>query len=112
MPIVNRIAEFHGDMMAWRRNLHRHPETAFEERRTSDFVAGKLSEWGIEVHRGLAETGVVGTLHGSDAAQGRGGDGNGGGAGSGGSGDRAIGLRADMERTWKVYSIEPISHSR
>ena len=79
MPIVNRIAAFHDDMVAWRRDLHAHPETAFEEQRTSDFVAGKLAEWGIEVHRGLATTGVVGVLHGK------------------GGGGRAIGLRADMD---------------
>jgi hippurate hydrolase len=79
MPIVNRIAEFHDDMVAWRRDLHMHPETAFEEKRTSDFVAGKLASFGIEVDRGLAGTGVVGTLHG---ARGRG---------------PVIGLRADMD---------------
>ena len=79
MPIVNRISAFHDDMVAWRRDLHAHPETAFEEVRTSDFVAEKLESWGIEVHRGLAETGVVGLLHGR------------------GESDRAIGLRADMD---------------
>ena len=79
MPIVNRIAAFHDDMVAWRRDLHAHPETAFEEVRTADFVAGKLSEWGIEVHRGLAQTGVVGLLRGRGESQ------------------RAIGLRADMD---------------
>ncbi len=55
-----------------------HPETAFEEFQTSDFVAEKLESFGIEVHRGLAKTGVVGTL-------------------KSGSGNRAIGLRADMD---------------
>jgi hippurate hydrolase len=79
MPIINRIAEFHADMTAWRRDLHAHPETAFEERRTSDFVAGKLAGFGLEVHRGLAGTGVVGTLKGSVP------------------GTRAIALRADMD---------------
>ena len=44
MPIINRIANFHDEMTAWRRDLHMHPETAFEEFRTSDFVAGKLAE--------------------------------------------------------------------
>ena len=79
MPIINRIAEFHGEMTAWRRDIHAHPETAFEENRTADIVAAKLEAFGIEVHRGLAETGVVGTLRGS--AEGAG----------------AIGLRADMD---------------
>ena len=50
------------DMTAWRRDLHAHPETAFEERRTSDIVAEKLASFGLEVHRGLAGTGVVAVL--------------------------------------------------
>ena len=79
MPIINRIAEFHGEMTAWRRDIHAHPETAFEENRTADIVAAKLEAFGIEVHRGLAGTGVVGTLRGSAD-----------GAGT-------IGLRADMD---------------
>ncbi len=64
MPIVNRIAEFHDEMTAWRHDLHAHPETAFEEKRTSDVVAEKLESFGIAVDRGLAKTGVVGTLEG------------------------------------------------
>ena len=80
MPIINRIADFHDEMTAWRRDLHAHPETAFEEFRTSDFVAGKLAEFGYDVHRGLAGTGVVGTLKGAKPDNGR-----------------AIGLRADMD---------------
>ena len=62
MPVINRIAEFSEDMTVWRRDLHAHPETAFEEKRTSDIVAAKLGEFGIKVHQGLATTGVVGTL--------------------------------------------------
>jgi len=62
MPIINRIAAFHDDMTAWRRDLHAHPETAFEEHRTSDYVARKLTEFGIDVDRGLGGTGVVGTI--------------------------------------------------
>src|SRR5690606_25134504 len=79
MPILNRIAEFQPELTEWRRELHRHPETAFEEVWTSDFVAGKLESFGIEVHRGIAKTGLVGVLKGRP--------GNG----------RAIGLRADMD---------------
>jgi len=79
MAIINRIGEFHAEMKAWRRDIHRHPETAFEEQRTSEIVAGKLSEWGIEVHRGLAGTGVVGVLSGQS------------------DNGRLIGLRADMD---------------
>src|SRR5216683_1255386 len=65
MPIVNRIADFHADLAAWRHEIHAHPETAFEEKRTADFVASRLQDFGIEVHRGLAGTGVVGTLRGT-----------------------------------------------
>jgi hippurate hydrolase len=78
MPVIDRIAGFHDDMNAWRHDIHAHPELAFEERRTSDFVARTLEGFGIEVHRGLAGTGIVGTLR-------------------AGSGKRAIGLRADMD---------------
>ena len=78
MPIVNRIAEFHDEMTAWRQDLHTHPELGFEEHRTSDVVAAKLESFGIEVHRGLAGTGVVGVL-------------------KSGSSGRTIGLRADMD---------------
>ena len=62
MPVINRIASFHKDMTAWRHDIHSHPETAFEEVRTADIVADKLKSFGIEVHRGLAKTGVVGVL--------------------------------------------------
>jgi len=78
MPVKNRIAEFHGEMTEWRHDLHSHPETAFEEHRTAEAVAGRLAAFGLEVHRGLARTGVVGTL-------------------KAGSSPRAIGLRADMD---------------
>ncbi len=77
MAVINRIAEFSDDMTSWRRDLHAHPETAFEEIRTSDMVAAKLEEFGIDVHRGLAKTGVVGTLTNGDGP--------------------SIGLRADMD---------------
>ena len=64
MPVVNRIAEFHEEMTAWRQHIHANPETAFEEHGTADYVALRLHEFGIDVHRGLAGTGVVGTLKG------------------------------------------------
>ena len=79
MPIINRIAQFQDEMTAWRRHIHAHPETAFEEVQTADFVVEKLAEWGLEVERGLAKTGVVGVLKGQRE--------NG----------RAIGLRADLD---------------
>ena len=62
MPIVNRIAELADEMTEWRRDLHAHPELGFKEHRTSDAVAAKLAAWGIEVHRGIAGTGLVGVL--------------------------------------------------
>jgi len=68
------------EMTEWRRDFHAHPEIGFEEFRTSDIVAEKLASWGIEVHRGLGGTGVVGVIR-----------------GRGGGGNRAIGLRADMD---------------
>ena len=79
MPIVNRIADYHADLTAWRRDIHAHPETAFEEHRTAEFVAKRLQEFGIDIHRGLAGTGVVGTLKGSRP------------------GSRSIAVRADMD---------------
>ena len=78
MDNFDRIREFHDDLTAWRRDIHAHPELGFEEQRTSDLVAGKLSEFGIEVHRGLGKTGVVGRLR-------------------VGNSPRTIGLRADMD---------------
>ncbi|WP_458097248.1 M20 aminoacylase family protein [Roseomonas sp. WA12] len=79
MPIINRIAEFHDDMTAWRRDFHQHPELNFQEVRTSRIVAEKLREFGCdEVITGIATTGVVGVIRGK---------------GQGG----AIGLRADMD---------------
>lgn len=62
----------------WRRHLHRHPETAFEEHQTAEFVASRLAKFGLHVHRGLAGTGVVGTLQ-------------------RGTSTRSIGIRADMD---------------
>ncbi len=67
------------ELTAIRRDIHRHPETAFEEQRTAQIVADKLQSWGIEIHRGLATTGVVGTLKGKRPGQ------------------KTIGLRADMD---------------
>ncbi len=78
MPVLNRVADFASEMAEWRRDLHANPELGFEETRTGGTVAAKLAEWGIEVHRGLAGTGVVGVLR------------------NGASG-RSIGLRADMD---------------
>jgi hippurate hydrolase len=78
MPVINRIAAFAPEMAEWRRTIHQHPETCFEEEMTSELVAQKLAQWGIEVHRGIAKTGLVGVLR-------------------NGSSGRSIGLRADMD---------------
>ena len=63
MTVIKEIKKFHDEMTTWRRDIHKHPELGYEETRTSDFVAAKLKEFGIEVHQGLAKTGVVGTIN-------------------------------------------------
>jgi amidohydrolase len=78
MALVPGIAQLHADMTAWRRDIHAHPELGFEENRTAGIVADKLESFGMEVHRGVGKTGVVGVL-------------------KAGSGRRTIGLRADMD---------------
>jgi hippurate hydrolase len=78
MPIIEAIAGLQQEMTRWRRDIHAHPELGFEETRTSDIVAEKLLGFGLEVHRGIGKTGVVGVLR-------------------AGSAERAIGLRADMD---------------
>ena len=60
MPTIDRIDGFADELTAIRRDFHAHPEIGFEEVRTSGIVAEKLTSWGIEVHRGLGGTGVVG----------------------------------------------------
>ena len=64
MPTIDRIEGYADELTAIRRDLHAHPEIGFEEVRTSGIVAEKLTQWGIEVHRGLGGTGVVGVLKG------------------------------------------------
>ncbi len=78
MSVIAGIQQNRDRLVALRRDIHAHPETAFQEWRTSDLVAEVLAAAGIEVHRGLAGTGVVGMLR------------------AGGS-ERAVGLRADMD---------------
>lgn len=77
--LLSQLAPDAADLTAIRRDIHRHPETAFEEVRTAALVAEKLAAWGYQVHRGLATTGVVGALKGKRP------------------GTRSIGLRADMD---------------
>jgi len=66
MELVERLSGLDGQMREWRHHLHAHPELAFEERATSDFVAERLEEFGLEVTRGIAGTGLVGTLRSGD----------------------------------------------
>jgi metal-dependent amidase/aminoacylase/carboxypeptidase family protein len=67
--VLDALKPSEDEMIAIRRDIHKHPETAFEEVRTADIVAAKLTEWGIPIHRGLATTGVVGTLKGARPGQ-------------------------------------------
>lgn len=81
MPILNRIAEFHDEITAWRRDLHQHPEVLFDVHRTAGIVAEKLREFGVdEVVSGLGRTGVVGIINGKSNMSGK-----------------TIALRADMD---------------
>jgi len=78
LELIDSVLQFHTDLQKIRRDIHAHPELCYEENRTSDVIAQKLTEWGIPVLRGLGVTGVVGIV-------------------KNGSSERAIGLRADMD---------------
>ena len=78
MDIIKCIGPLVPEMKEWRRYLHAHPETAFQEINTSEFIAEKLKSFGLEAHKGMAKTGVIGIL-------------------KRGSKDDAIGLRADID---------------
>ena len=78
MELIKELIERQPEMQKWRRDIHAHPEIAFEEHRTAKFVAEKLKDFGLEVETGIAGTGVVGTL-------------------KKGTGNRSIGLRADLD---------------
>ena len=78
MNTIKELEDLQQEMQNWRRDIHAHPEIAFEEHRTAEIVAEKLKSFGIEVETGIAGTGVVGTL-------------------KRGTGNRSIGLRADLD---------------
>ncbi|MEJ6021911.1 M20 aminoacylase family protein [Ramlibacter sp. PS4R-6] len=78
MNILDSLATQAASITAIRRDIHAHPELCFEEKRTADVIAAKLTEWGIPIHRGLGTTGVVGVV-------------------KNGTSNRAVGLRADMD---------------
>ena len=75
--IIDRARRYHDELTEFRRDIHAHPELGLEEHRTAERVASKLAELGIEVHRGVGKTGVVGVLRNGDGP--------------------SIGLRADMD---------------
>ncbi|HEY0185304.1 MAG TPA: M20 aminoacylase family protein [Rhodopila sp.] len=76
--LLDRVRRYQAELTAVRRDIHAHPELGMEEHRTADLVARKLQAWGIEVHRGVGGTGVVGVLR-------------------SGNGQASVGLRADMD---------------
>jgi amidohydrolase len=78
MDMKALVSSLQPEITGIRRDIHAHPELAFEENRTSDIVARYLDNLGLEVHRGLAKTGIVARLQ-------------------VGHGKRTIGLRADMD---------------
>ena len=78
MNLIDRVVRIQAEIQAIRRDIHAHTELRFEENRTSDIVAQTLAAWGIEVHRGMGRTGVVGVIR-------------------QGGGRKMVGLRADMD---------------
>ena len=78
MSTIANKSDLHEQMVTWRHHLHQHPELSFKEKMTSDYIASVLQSHDIEIHRGLAVTGIIATVHGQR-------DGN------------VIGLRADMD---------------
>jgi amidohydrolase len=91
MKLVEPIIAFQAELEQIRRDLHAHPELCYEEQRTSDLVAARLTEWGIPIVRGLGVTGVVGIV-------------------KNGSSGRAIGLRADMDAL-PMHEVNSFPHA-
>src|SRR6201993_4682945 len=95
MPIVNRVAALHGEITAWRRDLHMHPELQYDVHRTAGSVVEKLKSFGCdEVVAGIGRTGVVGVIRGRKA------------------GAKVVGLRADMDALPLEEEAGLRSHSR
>jgi hippurate hydrolase len=80
MNIKKKIEQITPEMLKWRHSIHSKPEIAYQEKDTSDFISKKLREFGIEVHKGIGKTGVVGIIKGKNS-----------------NSERAIGIRADMD---------------
>ncbi len=91
MKIIDSILTQASAIAAVRKDIHAHPELCFEELRTSDIVAQKLTEWGIPFERGMGKTGVVGII-------------------KGGPGSKAIGLRADMDAL-PIQEVNTFEHA-
>ena len=91
MKLIDSIVTQAAGIAAIRRDLHAHPELAYEEVRTADVVAARLTEWGIPIHRGLGTTGVVGIV-------------------KNGTSDRAVGLRADMDAL-PIHELNTFDHA-
>ncbi|SDJ24523.1 M20 aminoacylase family protein [Variovorax sp. OV700] len=91
MKLIDSLVTQAAGIAAVRRDLHAHPELCFQEVRTADVVAGKLTEWGIPIHRGLGTTGVVGIV-------------------KNGTSNRAVGLRADMDAL-PVTELNTFAHA-
>ena len=78
MSEIKHKSKLHEEMVTWRHHIHKHPELSFKEEMTSDYIASVLESNNIEMHRGMAVTGIVATIHGTKKG-------------------KAIGLRADMD---------------
>ena len=76
----SRIEEIAGDATEWRHELHRHPQTMYEETFASGFVAEKLRNWGLPYETGIAGTGIAATIEGRTRTS-----------------EKSIALRADMD---------------
>src|SRR6478752_7277271 len=93
MTVIDHIRRYETELTAIRRDIHAHPELGLEEQRTAELVARTLESYGIEVHRGVGKTGIVGVLR-------------------SGNGPATIGLRADMdalpmsEQTGRPYASQ------
>ncbi len=92
VSVLEHLKSQNAEFSKWRRHIHAHPETAFEEFKTSDYVAELLTSWGVEVHRGMAKTAVVGVIKGKL-----------------GNSKKAVGLRADLDAL-NVLEENKVSH--
>ena len=90
MKLLPEVLAAREEIQSLRRTIHAHPELRYEEVHTAELVAAQLEQWGIEVHRGLGKTGVVGVL-------------------KRGAGKRSVGLRADMDAL-PIHELHACGH--